>query len=1084
MIRRLLNIRRGEGSTVLVLLTFVFFIQSVLSTGKVLQISVFLDTYGQQSLALAFFLSAATVIVVSAGYSALTRLVRTATLIPAMLLVLASGFVIWRCVFGDTRVDFPLGLLNAPSGIEDPYGPFVLYIWVEVASSIAIVQAWAYTNDAFDPRQAKRLIPLVGLGASFSFLCNGLIVQPLVVHWIDVSDLTWAVAGSLLLSLLVFHFAQRRSIGSAHSAGAGAEAEAGVETEAATADELRTPGFFATLQKGFPQIARSPLLRLVVFVTIATVIAQGLLDYLFMNALRERMTRNELAAFYATFIGLLGAIQIILQLFVSGRLLVRFGGPIIVVLTPALVVLGGAAFLMLPLFWLLVGLRFGDRLFKQAFYSPSLQALYTPIPSREKHQAMTLIKGVISPAAYMLLGLLLLVGGAQLSARTLVAVLVGVGLTTTVVLLIRSRSAYAVALKRIMSRRRLDFETVVGDLAESLDWETIAVVQRSVFEDQSDDRAEDRAVFGLRLVAGSTAPQVRALINRACRRHPSAVVRKEASRLIAARAWPADTSRILRLLGTESDPSVVGQHLQTLVALRGEGVRGAVVSRLGAPQVDIRAAAAVSARALQVEDQRADRVLESLATGDFAERLALARALLHSGDPALAMVCTSLLRDARREIRAVALRAAAVMCAPLLLAEVVRCFESVGPREEAAFALVAYGPSGIPALAEILGRSDASVGLRLRTIRVLGQVDAPESGALLMGLLASRTHTLRYGAGVAVASLSRRATQWPGLARPERVARILSEVRVGYLLRTLIRGAEQLESPLDPPLLLRELEFRLRACEDHIFTLLSLADGGGNSAMVLQNLRRGDSTQRTHALELLEITFSRYVAGVLVPFVLGEIHSEDIFRVMPDARERLRLAETDPVASLLRGKDHWLQLCAAYEVPERVSALAPDVSALAMDSCSVFDTVLPLRRLSMFDELSAAEIEDLCESAQVVPLSDGAVLFGAGDPCDALYVVMRGEISLRHQGRELSHRSAGDSLGEAAVSEGQHHDFDAVADPEAVVLRIDAREIAKRLPGNHRLVKGLFRRFTSRLREENPAVQCSPTSHAGPPALP
>ncbi len=1076
MIRRLLNIRRGEGSTVLVLLTFVFFIQSVLSTGKVLQLSVFLDTYGQQSLALAFFLSAVTVMVVAAGYSALTRLVRIATLIPAMLVVLALGFVIWRCVFGDTRQDFPLGLLNAPAGIADPYGPFVLYIWVEVASSIAIVQAWAYTNDAFDPRQAKRLIPLVGLGASFSFLCNGLIVQPLVVHWIDVSDLTWAVAGSLLLSLVFFHIAQRRGVVCARPEGTqGPQGAKGPEGEAA--DVGQTPGFFASIQQGFPQIARSPLLRLIVFLTVATVIAQGLLDYLFMNALRERMTRNELAAFYATFIGLLGAIQILLQLFVSGRLLVRFGGPIIVVLTPVLVVLGGSIFLVMPLFWLLVGLRFGDRLFKQAFYSPSLQALYTPVPSRVKHQAMTLIKGVISPAAYALLGLALLAGGAQLSSRTLVAVLVGVALTTTVVLLLRSRAAYAVALKRIMSRRRLNFEAVVGGYAESLDWETIAVVQRAVFEEQSEERAEDRAVFGLRLVAGSTAPQVRTLIYRACRRHPSAVVRREASRLIAARAWPADASRILRLLGTEADSLVVSQHLQTLAALGGAGVRSAVVSRLEASQVDIRAAAAVSAQILEIEEERTSAAVEALATGDVMHRLALAEALLRSGDARQAMHCAPLLRDERREVRAVALRAAAAMRSDHLLAEVVCCFESAGPREEAAEALVAFGQEGIPALAEILSREEAGQGLRLRSIRALGAVDSPESGSLLEGLLTSRNHTIRYGAGVALATLTRWASAYRGPARPVVVGRILNEVRVGYLLRHLIRGARKLESPLDPPLLAGELEFRLRACEDHIFVLLSMTDGYGNAAMVLQNLRRGDSTQRTHAFELLELSFSRYVAGVLVPFMQGEDHPDDIFRVMPDARTRLRLAEIDPVAALLRGRDHWLQLCATYEAPERVSALAPDVSALAMESCSIFDHVLPLRGLMIFEDLSAAEIHDICWDAQVLPLSDGATLFSAGEECDALFVVMQGEISLRHQGLELLRRSAGDCLGEAAVSETQFRDFDAVAVPEAVVLRINARELNRRLPGNHRLVKGLFRRFTELLRRENPAV--APTQPPG-----
>jgi len=313
LIRRIFNVHPGEGAQVLILLLFIFFIQSVLSTGKVLQYSVFLDAYGRKSLALAFVLAPLVLAVVAAAYSALTRLVRVGVLVPVTLVVLAGGFIVWRLFWAPPPPEFPILGTWAPEPLIDPYGPFVLYIWVEVAASIAIVQAWAFVSDAFDPRQAKRLIPLVGLGASFSFLLNGFVVHPLVKYFIDAIDLTWLVAFSFLMSILLFWVARRRGIGGRDKPSRPAPTH------------KRTTGdtFFGSLKLGFEQIARTPLLRLFAIVTVATILSQGLLDFIFMSTLKAHFEKNDLASFLASFYGVLGGLQVMLQMFVSGRLLTR-----------------------------------------------------------------------------------------------------------------------------------------------------------------------------------------------------------------------------------------------------------------------------------------------------------------------------------------------------------------------------------------------------------------------------------------------------------------------------------------------------------------------------------------------------------------------------------------------------------------------------------------------------------------------------------------------------------------------------------------------------------------------------------------
>lgn len=1046
VLRRIFNVSPGEGAAVLSLLLFIFFIQTVLSTGKILQYSVFLDSFGRKSLALAFLLAPLVLAVVSALYSGLVRRIRPGRLLPITLVVLAGGFVAWRTLLAPAPAPFPLPDVWRPEPVPPPLGAFSLYIWVEVASSIAIVQAWAYVSDVFDPRQAKRLIPLVGLGASLSFLVNGFVVSPLVRHVINAEDLAWAVASALLLAIALFWVARHTRLG---------RPRGGYQR----ADDRQR--FLTSLRLGISQIASTPLLRVFALVTVATILSQGLLDFLFMNGLRAHFDKNELASFYALFFGALGTLQVLFQTFLSGRLITRFGSIVCLAILPVAVSVGAFAYLLVPLFVALIALRFGDRLLKQSFYSPSLQALYTPVPRAAKRQAMTLIKGVVSPLSFAAFGGLLLVLGDRVALRWLALGLAAVAGASALLILRKARPAYIQALRKALERRRLDADDLVADFAVPLDGETLATIRQAVFEEGQ----EGKAVFALRLLDGVRSPKVRDLLLEALS-HPSGEVRQEASHLLAAQEQPADAEAIADALAAEPDSAVAAVHLASLATLGREGRAGSITERISHADPRIGAAALCAARCLSLEPERTDARAEAvLADPGVGNRETLARTIESFGQPGLVPWCGALLADEEPSVRGAALRAAAALRSGELLEQILECFTHRGPRDEAGAALAALGDEAVPALRTIAEDVKQPTSLRVRVPKLLASMDTDRAGSVLESLLSDPVEEIRY---YAIRSLARITHHPGGYGAPPRkllLERVRAEVLHAHWLETLRRGLSARLDPQRDSLLYSELGHRFGQSLARIFGLVSMLEDPKTAAIVQFNLQNGDPRLRAGAIELMDTAFSRPVADLTIPLVERPERTADLARLFSEAGTRLRDAVSDPISQVVAKGDGWLRTCAASGFPEPVARLDPTLTAEVKTMLPRIEQILFLQSVPIFRELSGEELHVIAGIAEAVSVPRGQVICQQGDPGDAMFIVLHGSVSIQVAGDEIVTLGPREVVGELAVLDNLPRSADAVAAEDTEVLRIDGQSFDELLQEKHQIVKGIFRVLTARIRQ-------------------
>ena len=140
-----------------------------------------------------------------------------------------------------------------------------------------------------------------------------------------------------------------------------------------------------------------------------------------------------------------------------------------------------------------------------------------------------------------------------------------------------------------------------------------------------------------------------------------------------------------------------------------------------------------------------------------------------------------------------------------------------------------------------------------------------------------------------------------------------------------------------------------------------------------------------------------------------------------------------------------------------------------------------LARLPLFSELGAASIERIAAGADKLRLARGATLFRQGESPSGFYVVVVGEIRLVAHGARGSRLTgiveAGRSFGEPMMFLEKPYLVDAVANTDAVVIRVPKENVFDEIERNprfaRRVIAGLATRIETLVREIDATVRGS-----------
>jgi len=255
----------------------------------------------------------------------------------------------------------------------------VLYIWVGIFGVLATMQVWTLANFVWTTREAKRLFSLLGSGGIVGGIFGGFLGTFAVKRFGTESLLLIISFFLVLCTILVQHIGRKQK----------------PQDSREEIAETHTAGQSGLIQS-FRVIRESGLLQTIaVLICLSSIVTTAASWQLKAIAKDSFVEKDALAAFLSTFRGFTGVLALAAQLFVTSRILKRFGVGAALFVLPLLLMVGSVGLLTTGSLAAVTLLKASDKVFRYSVDTSALQLLYLPIPSRVKLQAKSFIDTVI-----------------------------------------------------------------------------------------------------------------------------------------------------------------------------------------------------------------------------------------------------------------------------------------------------------------------------------------------------------------------------------------------------------------------------------------------------------------------------------------------------------------------------------------------------------------------------------------------------------------------------------------------------------------------------------------------------------------
>jgi ATP/ADP translocase len=254
------------------------------------------------------------------------------------------------------------------------------YLWTALGTMVIASGFWIVASEHFALREAKRLFGLISAGGTAGAMVMGNSLRYLTRRF----DLVWLISmlvglvGLLLLTQFLLP-AGRESR---------AEKKSGREAEGSSARE------------GLKLVWGTPHLAMIATVVILATMSSTLVDYQFKEAVRATLTtKQELAGFFGSFYGWTGAASLLIQLFLTSRLMAARGVAVSLSLLPVALMMGSVGVLLFPALLTATLLRGADNSLRKSLHRSVLEVCYVPLPSLLRRKTKTFIDTVLDSLA-------------------------------------------------------------------------------------------------------------------------------------------------------------------------------------------------------------------------------------------------------------------------------------------------------------------------------------------------------------------------------------------------------------------------------------------------------------------------------------------------------------------------------------------------------------------------------------------------------------------------------------------------------------------------------------------------------------
>ena len=1032
---------------VLTFFLFSFFTVAMGLVAKTARDAYFLSRFEKSLLPLMFLLIAIVIAPTLTYYTKLSK-----KLAPRIL------FMITCSIFG---VSFVL-LQTIMTGVVVP----IAYVWVELAVGIMLIQFWTFMGESFQPQQAKRLYGIIAGGGSFAVMLIGMNLKPFVSAF-GTNELLFLSAGFLGLAFVFGNMAMKYF----------------------KKDKTKRPP--KPIIKDKKKGKMDPFIVGIATIVALSAIVTTLVDYQFkMIASSSFPNESELVAFFGTFYSIAGAASIIMQFFVTGPILSRFGILLGLLILPFFLIAGSASLILAPVLLSASFAKFSDQTFKFTINTSSMELLWLPVPADKRKSIKPQVTGTVKSVAEGVGGLttFLLVKVIELHLLSIVSLgAIVIWLFTS----FRVKKGYVKQLQIAISKRQIDFEELNVDVQDAAMVKTI--------EETLSSKDDIKQLFALEIIEGLPLSSWKKTIKQLFQEGTPAVRKR-----ILSMAWDEEdilsNDDIIEAMNKKDDVS------SEAIIVVGKRKLDHVISDLEPLLLseNLETCASAAAAILEIDSgptEQATSILDDMLNrkDELAQATALKRLtnnenilpqeklihFLNNENSLISNVALTIAekRDDDRLLPAIT-NNLAISKTSLQARQTLQKFEDQ-------FVMDHFG--------EILSSQDSPRKLRLGIIRALREYPNDQAIDLLLTQLDENDQDVY---NEVVDSLLAIARIQP--IKEDKKPRIHTEIRTiakkVYALNECIKML-----PDDQHRFLMD-DYLNNEVQNTLPTLLKLGVLDVPDTPIetyIHTVKSGDPSKLPFLLEFFENIFLKDEREIINPLIeqiplserseVGQSH----FDSLPDNLDQelidsvyspnkwesvialdylLNFEKMDVIKSL-----DWQKVPASNANQEllkrRIQKNGANLDFIPSDrfkldtvELSMYSTLektIILKSVDLFKSIPAENLSRVAQITEEVTYDANSPIFAEGDYGDSLFIVVDGNVRIHKGEQELAMLGKGTCLGEMALLDDEPRSADATVTEDSTLFKIEQEGFYEVMGSQNDIMEGIIKLLTGRLRVAN-----------------
>lgn len=1085
-LQNVLNLRKGEESTVFLLLAFSFFQYFSLALLFVTASAIFLTDHSIGELPYVFIGTSIILFLLAFIFNHLEKVISPKNIILSEAIMIFLVIVIFRFGF-----NYELSWIA--------YG---LIIWYRVMSD--------YVGDGFnrlvlmllDVRQSKRLY---GLVSSSEIPANvlGYVAATLFIPFVGTIDLLWVSAAGLLVSLLFLFLL----VSGKHKASI---------TNREDTENIKKS---SSQQDLFKKVFKTKFIFILSMTVIFSVISFIFIEFAFLNKV-DAATENQqdIVMLMAIVFGIGQVAAFFIKTFLYGYIQRNYGVrftlfalPVTLAVICVFVVIGSfipnSTFLLIYtwIFIMLISETINSSLYKTSFVS-----LLQPLDRNTKMEGYRIINQ-FEALAIGIGGLVLVLTYSEsndtLLYYTYLLLIVLVGWIICIPFL---NKRYLKTLEDVLKKRVIETSALELNTPQTL----------QIINEKLKSRHPGEVIYALDVLCKDKSIQTLALLEDLLN-HPFPEVRVDVYHRIQSLKVTALQEKVRQKIQNEPSVSIKKIAVQTYCYLGEANVVDEITPLLDSEENEIRAGALVgliSYGGINGIIIAGQRLIEYVNSSDPQLRAFGAYVIGEVGIHNFYHPLLKLLEDNEIEVKREALKAAGKIKHQNLYSLLVRSVYLPHLFEVAMNALIKCGSGVIDVVeAEMQKVKDNPINLR-RLIRVCGKVGGEKASLILKDKL--------YYPNVEVRDQVLHSCSLIGYKPSDDekgniLRSIHNELRdaTWFLncIRVLMHANKWLEKS-DFDLLIRALNIEVKHINKRILFLMSFLYNSKEISLVWERLQMKNKTKAANALEILDVMVSKELAIVVLPLLENYPISQQL-KILNSRYEVPKLSLEQYLSQLITGNEApaiipWTKAVAIYVVYQvRVAALIEVLEIIQVHKDHLFsetaeftlkrikaeqeedlisdtmtitegykeqiqmntklltvEKVMALKTTAIFRETAEDLLVDIAAILKELSFKQGDVIVQKNEVATCMYIIYSGSVLVHDGDVKLAELKDGNFFGELSLLDTEPRSASVTALEDSLLLRIDQQAFYEIMADRMEVIREMMKILCQRLRKQNQEV--------------